>query len=109
MHLRCTPAAADPAAPRLPPHRPPARSYQRHGADFCNCPDDNTPACGTDQQTYLNECVMRCAGAIKLKVRRGGDWAGQREWHGMAWFCLSLVRCWLTSLHTPAVGAKACC
>lgn len=33
----------------LPPN--PCRSYQRHGADFCNCPNDNAPACGTDQQT----------------------------------------------------------
>lgn len=45
-------------------------SFQVHGADFCNCPDDDKAVCGTDQQTYLNECVMRCAGAIKLRVRR---------------------------------------
>lgn len=51
-------------------HHPRASSFKVHGADFCNCPDDDKAVCGTDQQTYLNECVMRCAGAIKLRVRR---------------------------------------
>lgn len=66
------------------------QGYQKHGADFCNCPDDDKAVCGTDQQTYLNECVMRCAGAIKLKDgvcskacyppgarREGGDWSSR--------------------------------
>jgi hypothetical protein len=66
------------------------QGFQKHGADFCNCPDDDKAVCGTDQQTYLNECVMRCAGAIKLKdgvcnkacyppgeKREGGDWSSR--------------------------------
>lgn len=44
-------------------------SYQRHGAEFCNCPSTDDPVCGTDQQTYLNECIMGCVSAIKAKVR----------------------------------------
>jgi hypothetical protein len=65
--------------------------YERHGADFCDCPATEQAVCGTDQQTYLNECVMSCINAIKLKDGPcdptcypprnqfdGGDWSSRQ-------------------------------
>lgn len=75
------------AAPGPAPASTAGGAYARNGADFCNCGDEDAAVCGIDQQTYLNECVMKCAGGIKLKDGRcdpacyppdaasdGGDW-----------------------------------
>lgn len=70
------PAAGGLGAKAVAPHR------ERHGAEFCNCGTEDEPVCGTDQQTYLNECVMTCAGAIKAKVRVALEPGGIGKNHG---------------------------
>lgn len=80
-----TPSAQRPAktTPMKPAYTD--ETYERHGADWCNCPTDNKPVCGTDQQTYLNECIMGCAAAIKLKVRYKGAFLAGSTGAGGCW------------------------